>query len=532
VSEVLKVLLVEDSPDDAEFVLRELRRAGFQAEAERVDTPGELAAALGRQAWDLVLSDYRMPGFSGMEALRLVQEARPDLPFVLVTGAIGEEAAASAMKGGAHGYVLKDNLGRLGPVVERELQDGSIRRERRRAEEELARSEARYRNLFEHSPVPTAVEDLGQVKGLLEGYRAQGVQDLRAFLEARPEAVRRCAQAVRVLEENQARTRFFQEHRKDPERDGPQALDPEGTWPVFLDVLAALAAGATSFHTEGPLPGMAEPRTVSLFLSVSPGFEATWERVLVSFLDITERVVMQAALRDMDRITAKGQMAAYIAHEINNPLAGIKNAFALLEPAIPAEHPRRHYADLIKREIDRIAGIIRTLYHVHRPTSAERTDVRLDEVFQDIQNLLAPMCRSAGVTLELDLPEPDLRVRCNGGLLRQVLFNLVQNAVEASPRDGAVLLGGRRTAEGAELAVRDSGPGIPPEWAEKVFQPGFTSKSGSGMSGLGLGLATCKNIVESAGGSLDFRSGPGCTFRVRLPQGPAAGLDLNQVAKP
>jgi hypothetical protein len=226
---------------------------------------------------------------------------------------------------------------------------------------------------------------------------------------------------------------------------------------------------------------------------------------------------MQAALRDLDRISAKGQMAAYIAHEINNPLAGIKNAFALLEPAIPLDHPHRHYADLIKREVDRIAGIVRTMYHVHRPPSAEPGEVVLQEVFQDIQNLLVPMCRAAGVVIALDLPDPKLKLSSNGGLLRQVVFNLVQNAVEASPRGGTVVLGGR----GSLITVRDQGQGIPPEWAERVFQQGFSSKEVSGMSGLGLGLSTCKSIVESMGGTLDFTSGApgeGCTFSVNLPQ--------------
>jgi len=290
---------------------------------------------------------------------------------------------------------------------------------------------------------------------------------------------------------------------------------------VFREQLLALAAGATSFQGELPLRlAGGALKMIAVHLSVGPGHESTLDRVLISFLDITERGQMESALRDMDRLSAKGQMAAYIAHEINNPLAGIKNAFALLEPAIPLEHPHRRYADLIKREIDRIAGIIRTMYHVYRPPSAEVGEVVLLEVFEDIQNLLVPMLRAAGVRIDLDLPDPGLKVRFNGGMLRQVIFNLAQNAVEASLRDGWVVLGGHRASQGTGITVRDQGSGIPAEWGERVFQKGFSSKRDSGMSGLGLGLSTCKSIVESMGGTLEFTSdgpGTGCTFRVWMP---------------
>ncbi|MDR3671049.1 MAG: ATP-binding protein [Holophaga sp.] len=517
----LKLLLVEDSPDDADLLLLELRRGGFQVESVRVDTAAGMEMALAGQAWDLVLSDYRMPGFTGMDALRIIQASGLDIPFVLVTGAIGEEAAVAAMKEGAHGYVLKHNLVRLCPAVERELRDGAARKEQRQAKEDLARSEERYRALFEHSPIPMAVHDYSGVKRILDQLRADGVQDFAAHFDAHPELVLACSQAVKAKEENQARTGFFLDEARTGIPGNLRLLGGGGVWPVFQDELVALAGGATVFRGEGSLrtPG-GEQKVVSLYLSVGPGYEADLGRVLISLIDVTERVQMQAALRDLDRISAKGQMAAYIAHEINNPLAGIKNAFALLEPAIPMDHPRRHYADLIKREIDRIAGIIRTMYHVHRPPSEERGDVLLHEVFQDIHSLLVPMCRAAGVRIELDLEDPALKVRFNGGMLRQVIFNLAQNAVEASPRDGSVVLGGRRTADVTEITVRDQGPGIPPEWAARVFQQGFSSKCDSEMSGLGLGLSTCKSIVESSGGTLDFSSavpGQGCTFRVRVP---------------
>lgn len=150
----LKVLVVEDSPADAELVLLELRRYGFRAEHRRVESFPEMAEALAASDWDLVLSDYRLPGYGGMAALAQVLASGYDIPFILVSGAIGEEVAVGALKAGAHGFVSKDNLGRLGPVVEGELKEARVRLAQRRAKEELRLSEERYRTLFEHSPCP------------------------------------------------------------------------------------------------------------------------------------------------------------------------------------------------------------------------------------------------------------------------------------------------------------------------------------------------------------------------------------------
>ena len=131
----LRVLIVEDSEDDTLLVLRELRRGGYEPTYERVDTPDGMSAALNRQAWDVVISDHAMPHFSGPAALALLQARRFDLPFIIVSGTIGEDMAVAAMKAGAHDYLMKDSLARLVPAVERELREAAMRQERKRAEE-------------------------------------------------------------------------------------------------------------------------------------------------------------------------------------------------------------------------------------------------------------------------------------------------------------------------------------------------------------------------------------------------------------
>ncbi len=135
----LRVLIVEDSEDDAALLERELRRGGYEPVAERVETAKTMAAELKRQDWDIIISDYVLPSFSGLEALNAVKEAGLDLPFIIISGKIGEDTAVEAMKAGAHDYIMKDRLTRLIPTIQRELKEARIRGARRLAEEALRR---------------------------------------------------------------------------------------------------------------------------------------------------------------------------------------------------------------------------------------------------------------------------------------------------------------------------------------------------------------------------------------------------------
>ncbi|MDB6112799.1 MAG: putative sensor protein [Pedosphaera sp.] len=149
----LRVLMVEDSEDDAHFVIRELKRGGFEPVFERVETSKGLTSALDRQPWDLIISDHSMPGFGSLDALELVKGKELDIPFIVVSGAIGEDMAVKAMKAGASDYVMKSQLTRLVPTIERELREASSRRARRKAEEALRRGQQELADFFEHAAV-------------------------------------------------------------------------------------------------------------------------------------------------------------------------------------------------------------------------------------------------------------------------------------------------------------------------------------------------------------------------------------------
>ncbi|HTN43095.1 MAG TPA: EAL domain-containing protein [Nitrospiria bacterium] len=133
----LRVLIVEDSVNDTELLVRELRRGGYEPAYERVETPETMSAALDRQVWDIVFGDYSMPHFNGVAALKLLRERGLDLPFIFVSGTIGEDTAVASMKAGANDYVIKGNLKRLLPAVDRELKEAAVRREHRQAEETI-----------------------------------------------------------------------------------------------------------------------------------------------------------------------------------------------------------------------------------------------------------------------------------------------------------------------------------------------------------------------------------------------------------
>ena len=146
----LRLLLVEDSDDDATLVIRTLRRGGFDVQHERVDSAAAMTAALARQPWDAVISDFSMPGFTGLDALGIFRGADLDIPFILISGTIGEETAVDAMNAGASDYVMKKSLERLVPALDRELKETQMRAAHRRAQEALTDSEMRFRQMAEN----------------------------------------------------------------------------------------------------------------------------------------------------------------------------------------------------------------------------------------------------------------------------------------------------------------------------------------------------------------------------------------------
>lgn len=158
-SKPLRVLIVEDSEDDAELLVRELCRGGYKPQHARVDTAAAMTDALVGGEWEVILADYYMPHFDALAALQLARDSGRDLPFIIVSGTIGEDIAVEAMKAGAHDYLVKGHLARLVPAVERELREAEVRRARRRTERELLESQLKFEALLENSPHAVVISD-------------------------------------------------------------------------------------------------------------------------------------------------------------------------------------------------------------------------------------------------------------------------------------------------------------------------------------------------------------------------------------
>jgi signal transduction histidine kinase len=209
VSTPLRVLLVEDSESDAALVIRQLGKAGYAVSPERVETAGQMRAALEGPEWDIVIADYSLPEFDASAALVILQQTGLDLPFIIVSGHIGEETAVALMRAGAHDYLMKDHLARLAAVVERELGEARMRRERRRDgeqlklnAEELARSNAELEQ-FAYVASHDLQEPLRLVTGYLhllaERYNGQLDKDAQEFIGYATDAAARMKKMITDL---------------------------------------------------------------------------------------------------------------------------------------------------------------------------------------------------------------------------------------------------------------------------------------------------------------------------------------------
>ncbi len=221
-------------------------------------------------------------------------------------------------------------------------------------------------------------------------------------------------------------------------------------------------------------------------------------------------------LKRADRLAAIGNLAAGLAHEIRNPLAGIEGAAGILQQGGLTPEQQQEFLGIIRKECGRLNRLLGNLLDFARPAAPQRQAIRVDALLDSVVGLVAHAAAGKAVRVHKEVSPPDLVLRGDGEQMKQVLLNLLLNALQAMPEGGEVRVTARCDRSDLIIEVSDQGCGIPPENMDRMFNPFFTTKEG----GTGLGLAVAHQIVTQHGGMLRARNNPGrgATFTVQLPR--------------
>ncbi len=230
-----------------------------------------------------------------------------------------------------------------------------------------------------------------------------------------------------------------------------------------------------------------------------------------------------------DRLKSVGEVAAAIVHEIRNPLSAIKGAAEIIEKEIPIESPRREFVSVIEREVDRLNRLVSEFLNFAKPRQPEKTPSNLNEIVRSVITFTSKEADKSGVKLASQLDEQLPDVMIDADQIRQVLLNLILNAIHAMSQGGTVEIASRREGKMVELSVRDHGVGIEPRIRDRIFDPFFTTRP----EGSGLGLSVAYQLVKQHDGEIDLVDveGPGARFVVRLPLSGNAGQQSEATGK-
>jgi PAS domain S-box-containing protein len=499
VEKEMRVLMIEDSNSDRELIERELHRARLRFTSRQAKSGEEVRREIEEFKPDLVISDFTMPGFDGMSALRMIRERSPHTPFIFVSGTIGEERAAEALKQGATDYVLKSHMSRLVGVVRRAIFEVTERTERRRVEEALRVSEERYRmvalatnDLIWDWDLSTDVLTLSEAIVTVFGYADAGHVSRnwwmsRVHPDDRPIVDASLAAAVR---------------------------NGDDVW-----------TGEYRFRrVDGSFASIVDRGRIIRESSGTP------VRIIGAVVDLSERKHLEEQLLHSQRLEAVGQLAGGVAHDFNNLLGVIIGHVDLAQELIPEDSAAIEDLHEIRQACRRASSLTRQLLAFARRQIVEPRAFDVNELIKDMERMIHRII-GEDIQLETRLSPVPVVVKADPGQIEQVLLNLVVNARDAMPEGGRLEIETRRAVrldasdnhkdvpvgEWWVLAVRDSGTGIPPAVKQRLFEPFFTTKPVG--RGTGLGLATCHGIVRQSGGHirLDSELGQGTLFEVYLP---------------
>lgn len=511
---LLRVLIVEDSADDEAMLLEELQRGGFEVVHVRVQTAETMRAALMEQPWDLIMSDYSMPTFTGIGALSVLKETGLDIPLIIASGTIGEETAVEALKAGASDFLVKDRLARLIPAIERETREAEGRRARRAAESSLSQTKERMQFALESAGVGiweseiasgrTSWSDiLEQLHGLPVGAFA-GTFD--AFIDC-----------IHADDRQRVRNSISESFRNRLD----SRLEYRTTWP---DGSTHWITGiGRTFYSEAGEP----------IRAVGVG------------LDITAQKNLEEQFRQAQKLEAIGGLAAGVAHDFNNLLTIVTGYCELLAIRFAEDAAAIQDLDEIRRAGTSATALTRQLLAFSRRQMVAPRAVDLNSILNDSYKMARRLVEE-NVQIDLRLADQLMPIHVDPAQIEQVFLNLVINARDAMPDGGVVTIETdnvvvdepyARTHLEVQpgsyvlLSVSDTGSGMSPEVQSRLFEPFFTTKERG--RGTGLGLATVYGIVKQSGGHLWVYSevGMGTTFKIYWPVAPTTEVPATAPAR-
>lgn len=532
----LRLLMVEDNPDDEALVLLELRRNGFRPESLRVQTAEAMRQALAEADFDIILSDFSMPRFTALEALKVLQEAARDIPFIVVSGSIGEDEAVQAMRAGARDYFAKDRLVRLGAAVERELVEARARRERARTELDRAL-------LALASEVLTEPEDLDERLRRLVWLPVPRVADwctlrlfekgsggLRLLAVAHPDS----AQAARMWEVDQR-------HPLTVDMDfGPARVLATGVSELVEDVSARPRpiSDASEYQrvlkelgfrsaVHAPLRGRAGVLGVLSLAMSGPRHLGPEDLSLAQELARRAGLVLENArlFREVqDAVRLRDEFLTVAAHELRTPLTTLRLQLGSLlhhagENALAPELAVRLERSM--RQVLRLGTLVESLLDVSRLTSGElglsRERFDLAEAVRAVTGRHAAEAQGVGCELRVSA-QAGLWGRWDRARVEQAVAALVSNALKFGPGKPVEVEVAREGPVG-RVRVLDRGIGIPEGQAERIFERFGRAVSSRSYGGLGLGLYLARRAAEAHGGRAwaETREGGGARFTLELP---------------
>ncbi|GAB3667650.1 hybrid sensor histidine kinase/response regulator [Ramlibacter alkalitolerans] len=496
----MRALLVEDSRLDAELVRVQLERHWPGVQLDVLRDEAAFIAALRAGGWDVVLSDFELPGFTGADLLAHRNVVAPKLPFIFVSGVIGEDNAAELLKKGATDYVSKSRLARLAPVLERALREADERRARVRAERQLRQADRTLARVLDalRDYAVILLDDEGCIQFWNRGARMIFGYDAAEILGT--SAQRLFAPEDGPAEALAAEMRAAREHGRASDNRWLATRSGERLWAE--GVLTALE------DDEGRPNGFCK---------------------LVH--DGTRRHLAGEALRaakeEADRANqAKDRFLAVLSHELRTPLAPITTAVHVLEKSARIDERHRDLLPMIRRNVALEARLIDDLLDLTAinagKVSLHKERVDMHQLVQAVVGMVADTLGEKRIELELSLQARDPFVEADQARMQQVLWNIVRNALKFTPVGGRVLLHSESREGEFHLACADSGIGIASDALARIFSPFEQADADVARSfgGLGLGLAIAQGLMVQHGGRIRASSdgrGRGATFAITLP---------------